>query len=366
MTSHRLRIGVDTHAIGERKTGNERVFANLVPELIARSKHDFVLFFTDGASAKAWPAGDRTKIRLIRPSNRLVRYPLLLPALARREQLDVLLVQYTASKRIPCPVVPYVHDVSFAAQPRFFGLLERMWLQKEVPSTMKRAASVITVSEFSRREISRIYPFTAGKIVVAPDAPDPIFAGKESRVSPQEPPYFLAVGDLRPRKNMAVVIRGFRMLVNLHPEIRERLLLVGQNGPDGRRLHRDAADLEAAGRLAFLGYVSDEQLVGLQQHATALVYPSLYEGFGLPVVEAMATGTPALVSDIPVMSEVAGEAAVRLPPTEPRAWTEALRMVAIDPAHRAALVEAGLKRAASFSWARSADLVLQALEKASS
>src|SRR5205823_12378623 len=122
--------------------------------------------------------------------------------------------------------------------------------------------------------------------------------------------------------------------------------------------------LRRAGRVVFTGYVDDGALVGLMRRATAFAYPSVYEGFGLPPVEAMAAGTPAVVADIPVTREVVGDAGLRLPATDPAAWGDALLRLAGDDVMRAVLVERGRKRAAEFSWDASAAVVLAALERA--
>ena len=116
----------------------------------------------------------------------------------------------------------------------------------------------------------------------------------------------------------------------------------------------------------FTGYVQDEELVTLLHHATAFAYPSVYEGFGLPPVEAMAAGVPALVSDIPVMREIVGDAALRLPPHDPAAWAQGIERVASDPSLRADLVERGRRQVAGYTWERSARQVLAALERAAS
>jgi alpha-1,3-rhamnosyl/mannosyltransferase len=116
--------------------------------------------------------------------------------------------------------------------------------------------------------------------------------------------------------------------------------------------------------IEFLGYLPDAQVAALLSRATGLVYPSRYEGFGLPVVEAMAAGTPALVSDIPVMREIAGDAAVRLPPDDVHAWADALERVSNDSGFRAGVVERATLRARDFSWEKTAGIVRSVLEKA--
>jgi glycosyltransferase involved in cell wall biosynthesis len=359
----RLRIGIDAHAIGERKTGNERFVANLIPALRARSEHELVLYVTTDAAEGALRARrlERTLVRRVRPATPLVRIPLGLPALAARDRLDAVLVQYTAGPWAPCPVVTVVHDVAFRRHPEFFSPFERRWMNRAIPFTMRRAAGIVTVSRFSRDEIVACFGIDPARIAIAHEAADAIFSRPPSVGSGVDPPYVLAAGNLQPRKNLGVLIRAFRELAR---EVPERLVVAGQPSLGAETLRREAGDLERSGKVTFTGYVSDERLVALVAGASAFAFPSLYEGFGLPVIEAMAAGTPALVSDIPVMREVAGDAAIRLPPGDPSAWARAIAELSSLPERRAELAAAGRRRAEAFSWDATADAVVDAIERA--
>ncbi len=361
-----LRIGIDAHAIGERKTGNERVIANLIPALRRLCDHRFVLYFTHPEAAEQWRVLPNTEVRLLRPSSSVVRIPVALPVRAARDRLDVLLVQYTAPPVVGCPVVTVVHDVAFALFPHFYTRGERVWMRRTIPATMRRAAAVVTVSEFSKREILRVYGIPPGRVVVAPNGVAPVFLDPAPRPAPQDPPFFLTVGNLQPRKNVATLVQGYRRAVELRPGLAERLVVVGQewSSRTAGALLRETTDLRAAGRVAFTGYVSDHDLVGLLQRATAFAYPSLYEGFGLPVVEAMAAGAPVLASDVPAHREVAGQAARLVVATDPEAWAEALLEMAGDGRLRTRMARLGRERAGGFTWERSARAVLGALEAA--
>lgn len=305
-----------------------------------------------------------TEVRLLRPAHPLVRIPFVLPYRVARDGVDVLLVQYTAPPVMGRPVVTVVHDVAFAVYPQFFNPLERMWMRRTIPFTMRRAAKVVTVSNFSRDEIVRVFGLPEDRIVVAHNGVDSAFSDPTPRPSPVDPPYFLAVGNLQPRKNLPTLIRAFARAVEVRPDLPERLVVVGKEVFEVGAIHTMAAELVRRGRVEFTGYVSDEELVGLMQRATAFAYPSMYEGFGLPPVEAMAAGVPALVSDIPVMREVVGDDALRLPPASVEAWAEGLLRVASDRALREDLTDRGRARAAGYTWERSARRILVAVEDA--
>jgi len=171
----RLRIGIDAHAIGGRQTGNERFIANLIPALRELCEHDLFLYFTDGRAAAGWPAQHGTTIRILSPGNPLIRIPFSLPARAARDRLDVLFVQYTAPPITGIPVVTIVHDVAFARFPEFFTPKERLWMRRTIPFTMRRAAQIVTVSDFSKAEIVRVFGVAEERITVAHNGVDPIF-----------------------------------------------------------------------------------------------------------------------------------------------------------------------------------------------
>lgn len=338
---------MDAHAIGEHATGNERFISNVLREMRGLSDHDFVLFFTEESAASEWERAG-WDVRLMRPRHPAVRIPLVLPRLARAESLDVLLVQYTAPRSPGCPVVTVVHDVSFAEHPEWFPQGQRRWMPRTIPATMNRAARVVTVSEFSRDEIRRIYRIPEERIVVAHDGVDPRLS--EPQDPPVPEPYLLYVGNIEARKNLAVLLGAFRRARDAGLD--HRLVIAGK-GPAPKVEGVDA-----------LGWVDDDTLAGLLQHATALCYPSRYEGFGLPPVEAMSVGTPVLVSDIPVMREVVGDAGILLGVEDERGWAEAMLSVCSDADRRAELSRLGQLRAARFTWNETAEKILAALEAA--
>jgi len=361
-----LRIGVEAHVVGRRQTGNERVMSNLITALGEVSGHRLVVYFTLPEAAAEWRsrAGGRLEIRMLRPTNPFVRIPLALPWLARRDRLDVLLSHVNAPPVAPCPVVTLIHDVAFARHPEYFSRLERAYMNRTVPASMRWSDAVITVSGFTRDEVVALYGIPAAKITVAHNGVDPQFLDGVSRSAPVEPPFFLAIGNLQPRKNLVTLIRAYRRLVRERPDVPERLVIVGKEFFRAGSLYAEADELRRAGRIVFTGYLADDELVGLLQRATAFAYPSVYEGFGLTVVEAMAVGAPAMAADIPVMREVAGADAMLLPVTDEAAWADGLARMASDQALRSSLAARGRERAAGFSWERSARAVVSTLERA--
>lgn len=359
-----LRIGVDAHVVGRPTTGNERVMINLIPALREVSEHELFLYFDREEVAAEWRARayPSTAVRCFRSHNPLVRLGWSLPVAARRDEIDVLLGVYNRSPFAPCPTVTIVHDVSFARFPDHFSRGERAYMKRTIPASMRRSAAVVTVSEFSRDEITALYGIPAELVTVAHDGVDGVFRADELPLPPVDPPYFLSVGSLQPRKNLPTLIRAYSRLLELHPGVAERLVITGRDMNAGP-IYGEAERLRRDGRIVFTGHVDDSELAALYRGATALAYPSIYEGFGLPPIEAMASGTPVVVADIPVTAEVAGEAAMRVPATDSEAWADALWRLCSDEGLRSRLAEAGRVRSRLFTWQGAARSVLAAIER---
>jgi glycosyltransferase involved in cell wall biosynthesis len=277
---------------------------------------------------------------------------------------------YTAPFLSRTPVVVTIHDVSYARHPEWYPY-RRDWLRRAFyRRSAKAAARVLTDSAFSADEIVAAYSIGRDRISVVPLGAAPGFAPADPGVPIDLPagvttPFLLHVGDLHERRNLA-------MLVNALLEARRRfggsaapsLVLAGVDRGVGDRLCAMAAAAGAPEAVVRLGVVNDERLRTLYHAATALVYPSLYEGFGLPVLEAMASGTPVIGSRAASIPEVLGDAGVLLPSGDPSAWTQAILQVVNDESMRAAMSARGLARAATFSWAHTARLTYDVYRQA--
>jgi glycosyltransferase involved in cell wall biosynthesis len=364
LASRRLRIGFDAHVIGRRQTGNERVQSNLLRALRQVCDHELIAYFSDRDTAAAWER-ERLGIRtvVVRPMTPFVRIPISLPLLAARDRLDVMFGHVNVAPIAPCPMVALIHDVAFGRHPEYLSAYERTYMRFTIPASMRWAAAIVAVSHFTKDEICALYSIPPDRVTVAPNGVDAAFFDPPSHPC-IEPPFFLAAGNLQPRKNLVTLVRAYRDLIDRRPDVRERLVLVGQPAHEAEALLGEAADLMRAGRVVLPGYLADGDLAGLYRVATAFAYPSVYEGFGLPPLEAMAAGAPALVADISVMREVAGDAAVRLPATDVNAWREGLERVLDDPSHRQGLVHRGKERARLFTWQEQARIVVGVLERA--
>ena len=268
------------------------------------------------------------------------------------------------------PTVTTVHDVSWVRHPECHPTHRLAHLRANFPKALRRADRVIVVSEFVKRELMECFPVDEDRI-------DVVYNGVTERFRPHAREetaaalarydlvhgrYFAAVGTLEPRKNLHTALAAHMRL----PEAVRRampLALIGAEGWLTDSLHAVLAAMLADGTVRKLGYVPDQDIPALMAGARAIVYPSIYEGFGLPVLEAMASGVPALCSTAPALREVAGAAALFCEPVDVEGFTEAMRELIDDDALCARLGAAGVQRARQFSWSRAASETLAVYRK---
>jgi len=272
-----------------------------------------------------------------------------LPRLLRRERSDAVHAPNCfLPLRRPCPGVVTVHDLAFEAYPRDFAPRTRLKYRRLGRAAVRSAERVIAPSAFTRDDLGRRWGIEPERVRVVPEAP----ALPEGHAEPPAGPYLLAVGDLRAKKNLLRLVRAF---ARLHREgLEHRLVLAGVDAGEGPRL-REAA---AGAPVELAGYVSDERLDALLRGADLLVHPSLYEGFGLVVLEAMARDVPVALSHSTCLPETAGGAAEEFDPLDEQAIATALARATGNRDRHAELVRLGRDRAASFSWARAAEQTL--------
>lgn len=267
-----------------------------------------------------------------------------------------------------------VHDLAFRLFPHTAPLATRRWLSR-LDVALHQASRVIVVSEQSRRDLLELYPVQADRVSVVPLGVDTeVFrpAPKEAVTAVRrrygiEGPYVLSLTGIEPRKNLPAMIRAYGIL---KADVRPTLVLAGPlapRNPEGWDLLRPALDdqpPEVRDRIVFTGYVSEMDKVALLTGAEALVYPSLYEGFGLPVIEAMACGTPVLTSSVSALPETAGDAALLVDPHDTGAIAQGIERLLTDPVLSRNLRAAGMARAGGFSWNETARRTAEILHQA--
>lgn len=361
-------IAIDVHQIGLRQTGNETYTRNLVEEIamISPAGLEFVCFTTQeqhNLPPVRWPG----TIKRIRPHTALIRIPFSFPLELLRIKAHVAHFQYVAPLICPCPTVVTVHDISYEFFPDFFHPIDRKRMQVLIPFSMKKAALILTISEFSKQSIIDKYRLRPERIQVIYCGVSPAFRPLEGSSIARDgferlgilPPFILGIGNLQPRKNLERLLRGYADLRKRRSPP-HRLVLVGQSSWQGHRVGEEISRLGLTDWVSLPGYLADDDLVVLYNLADVFIYPSLFEGFGLPVIEAMACGTPVITSNVSSLPEVAGNAAILIDPQSETEISRALERVIDKAALRLRLRAAGLARSGLFSWRSTAEKTVEA------
>ncbi|HEY0443056.1 MAG TPA: glycosyltransferase family 1 protein [Candidatus Limnocylindrales bacterium] len=351
--------------MGRGQTGNETYIVELATALAARSDVEPIAYVDAGTR---WPREGGPGVRELRSRSRYLRLLLELPVAVRRDRARLLHVQYVAPPISPVPIVATVHDVSFIDIPRDFSRQSVLRLRATVASTVRRAAVVLTVSDFTRGRLLEEYRLSPERVVVTPNGVAPRWRRLSAAETGERlaaaglvtlPERFvLAVGNIHPRKNIARLVDAVRAIRAAgHPDV--GLVLAGQRR--GATDDVDAAvERSPGGWVRFLGYVPDDAVVALVNRATVVAYPSIYEGFGLPVLEAMACGAVVVAGNRTSIPEVAGDAALLVDPMSDDDLAAGLAAALDDASLRDRLALAGPRRAAEFTWSRSAELAAAA------
>lgn len=358
-----MRVGIDAHMVGARKTGNETYIVNLLGALRALPGEDRYIPLTPHPAALEGPLGPVARAQAIRvwPSPSFLRVPLGMPLAAGWHGLDLLHMTYFVPPICPVPAVVTVHDLSFEVYPETFSPSDRLLLSWGVPFSVRRAVRIIAVSDFTKRDLVRRYGLPEEKIRVTHEAAAPWFCRVEDELRLQalrrrydlSQRYILSVGNLQPRKNLRALLEAFRF-AKAERRIPHRLVIVGKPGWEGAAFFREVKEQGLEGEVAFTGYVPVEDLPGLYSGTDLFVYPALYEGFGLPPLEAMACGTPVVASNAASLPEVLGDAALLVNPRDTKGLASAMLEVLSDSVLARRLSGLGLARAGKFSWDRTA------------
>jgi glycosyltransferase involved in cell wall biosynthesis len=285
-----------------------------------------------------------------------------LPFEAQRRGLDVLLNPgFTAPVFAPCPSVTVFHDLQHKRQPENFRWWDLPFWRILLYASARRSAHLLADSEATRDDLIRFYRLPPEKITVAPLGVDPACFAIAERRRPQ--PYFLAVSTLHPHKNLDRLMRAFAQFRELRPEF--RLVIAGMRGFHSEPLEKLRAELGVESAVRFTGWIPRQELYDLFAGAFAFFYPSTFEGFGLPVLEALAGAVPTACSNVQPVSGIAGDAALQFDPAETGAILDAMKRMVCDEALRSKLSALGPVQAAKFSWQETARITLRACTAAS-
>ena len=298
-------------------------------------------------------------VRAVSRPARLLWEQTILPFAAARLKLDVLLNPgFTAPLLCPCPQITVFHDLQHKRHPEYFRWFDRPFWNFFLFWSAHVSRLLLAVSETTAADLRQIYRLPESRVRVARLGVDPVFFDIAARRRPE--PFLLAVSTLHPHKNLDGLLKAFAVFRKSRPEF--RLVVCGIHGFFTGPLHQLRDSLGLADAVEFPGWVPREQLHDYYARAWAFLYPSLFEGFGLPVLEALAAGVPAACSAIEPLSGIAGSAALQFDPRDLGSMVNAMERLTSDSDLRARLAEAGPRRAAEFSWEATARATLDALQ----
>jgi len=351
-----IHVGWDNSLARRSRTGSGVYASQLIRELSRLP--EVRLEVLDG-----WDVAEGTAVlaRAARGMARLVWNHWYLPHLIRKHRFDVFHgPAFVLPVPCPCPGVITVHDVSFRLFPEFF---ERRWLlyiTSMMPKALQSASAVITGSHHAKADLLRFYDIPPEKIRVIYDGIDHERFKPGATLDPAwtasvglRSGYVLHVGEMSARKNICALLRAAAQLRSVGKWDGRQIVLVGPETPGmtgAAEIHQTIHQLNLSDIVKVLGRVAHEHVPGLYANASLLAMPSLYEGFGLPVLESMAVGTPVVASNVSSLPEVAGDAAILFPPKDEDALAEAIHQVLSRPDLAAELRSKGLVQASKFDW----------------
>lgn len=353
--------------VGHHETGNETYVLGLIDGFSSLNRDFELVVYETGHLIEQ--GGAHVRERRLSGGNAWTRLGIELPLRSWTDHLDLMHTTYTAPVWARCPVVLTVHDISFTDHPEWFSARDHRVLSRTVPWSIKRAARVITVSDLCAKQIVETYRVPAEKVVRVYNGPGRAAMAIEDHEAravvdllglDAVRPIVLAVGNLQPRKNLIRLVDAFRRL--LVGGLDADLVLVGPEHYRADLVHGAATDLH--GRVHFTGYLTDRQLAAWYANATVFAFPSLFEGFGLPAVEAMSHGTPVACARAGALPEVCGDAAIYFDPYDTDSIASALNAVLRDGGLRQRLSRAGRLRQEQFNWTRAAEETLVVYEQA--
>lgn len=359
-----MRIGVNALYLIPGGVGGTEIYLRAL--LTALAEIDSVnryFVFTNRETGDLVPhcanfTGVPQPVHAVSRPRRLLWEQTALPLAAVRLRLDVLLNPgFTAPILCPCPQVTVFHDLQHKRHPEYFRRFDLPFWEFLLFWSAHVSRLLLAVSAATAADLRACYRVPESKIRIVPHGVDPVFFDLAARRHPE--PFLLAVSTLHPHKNLDGLMRAFVEFRLLHPDF--RLIVCGIHGFFSAQLHalRDSLGLHDSVELP--GWIPREDLYGLYARAWAFIYPSHFEGFGLPVLEALAAGVPTACSDVEPITGIAAGAALKFHPGDPSAIAAAMERIATDAPLRAHLAQAGPLRAAQFAWRTSAELTLGAL-----
>lgn len=360
-----MKIAIDVHSLGTQSGGNETYCRQLLRGLAqSPGNNQYDLFYTHSVALSQEGIGDPPFQFVPIPKNPIVRICAVLPRLLAKMKPDVFHAQYVLPPFMRTRTVLSIHDLAHEHFPEFFHPVEAFRMKTLVPWSAKRASHIMTISEFSATDIARRFDLPREKITVAHLAASPDFHPRDKGQSQEHLarqygltfPFILYVGRIQARKNLPRLVEAYARLRKQGLEA--KLVLVGKKDWQAGQLLEKIKELGLEDCVIFPGFVPFDDLPIFYNAAEVFVFPSFFEGFGLPVVESMASGVPTITSRGSSLEEVAGDGALLIDPRDTGSITDALGRILGDPGLQRDLAMRGLKKSKDFTVGNLAEKAL--------
>ncbi|MCX6105548.1 MAG: glycosyltransferase family 1 protein [Proteobacteria bacterium] len=356
-----MRIGINGRFLAAKRTGVQRAAYNLIKALVRVDHVNEYYLFTSADQANN-PDWNYPNVKVIASNIREgenfrnhLWEQFSLPRLAEKHQIDIL---HSPANLAPLfyrgRSIVHIHDLCFVVNPQWFSFSFRTLYNFVIPRLARRAAKVITNSNNSRNDLLQFCNLPAERVSQVYWAVDDLFtANNGEEPKPQDwdlEDYILYVGSLEPRKNIGTLLEAYELMRSKHPELKPKLVLIGGESPLFAEVRLKVKKFKDD--ILFKGFVNDEMLRTYYRRASLFVYPSLYEGFGLPPLEAMASGVPVVTTLTSSLPEVVGDAALMVSPYNVEQLAETMATVLTNPQIREDLIAKGREQVRKFNWYR--------------
>jgi glycosyltransferase involved in cell wall biosynthesis len=366
-----MNISIFPPMIGRQSGGPETYDLQLIHALRAlNDSHNYDVYCINqqGSNIVRESVPDVT-VHTLHPGIRWISVPFVLPLHLLRRPVDIVHATYVAPPYLPSRLVFTLHDLSPFSHPHFYPTAIRFRLQKGFASSIRRASAILCASEFTRQHLAKQFPDAAEKAYVTHYGLDPAFRYIEDRAEVKRclerygipEPYLLIVGKLQARKNTVRALEAFALLKK-NTNLKHKLVMVGRKMWTSDEVFPQIENLGLQQDIVMTGHAPPEDIPLLYNGAAALVFPSLFEGFGFPVLEAWACGCPVVTSTATSLPEIAGDAAVLVDPYQSEAIAQGIERVLTDSGLRQELIQKGFERVQQFTWKRTAEQVLRIYE----
>lgn len=361
-------IGVNLLYLIPRVVGGTQTYAtqllkNLIPLL---SRNDQLILFCsrDNASIFADLPHTRTVLLPFSSSNRLARLlaeQLLLPLSCISNHVEILLsLGYSRPVFLPCKSITTIHDLNWYYCPEDYSFLSRFIIKYINLISIYLSSALISVSERTASDLARLYSISINKTHVIYHGVPEIKDAKTIK-SPYPTPYLFSLLSHYPHKNLTTLIQVYKNLLTHFPDL--HLVLGGTGNPADQKVRQSQLKGLSSSHLHLLPFLSDQKIAQVYKHATAFIFPSRYEGFGLPVLEAMHYGAPVVSSIATSLPEIVGRGGVLVDPLDVNAYVLAVSNILLKPKYRSSLITAGHQRAKLFSWQKCASQTYNLISK---